>query len=58
MQKENQAYADALEAHLFVLEAELEVRSQYTLNREFNLQCAVLRQQIELIRQELEAVTR
>lgn len=55
---ENKGYADALEAHLFCLETELEVRSQYTMNRDFIIECAVLREQIKLIRAELEAVTK
>lgn len=55
---ENKAYADALEANLFVLEAELEAWSYYSsLPNSYN-HCLILRKQIELVRAELEDVTR
>lgn len=58
MKQKNKAYADALEANLFVLEAELEAWSYYgSLPNSYN-HCLVLRKQIELIRAELEAVTK
>lgn len=54
--QDNTVYADALEAHLFCLEAELEARSGYVLNKDFQLECSVLRKRIELVTAELNQV--
>jgi hypothetical protein len=56
MMQDNTVYADALEAHLFCLEAELEARKDYSMNRDFILECSVLRKRIELVTAELNQV--
>lgn len=54
--QDNTVYADALEAHLFCLEAELKARKDYVMNRDFILECQVLRKRIELVTAELNQV--
>lgn len=50
---ENQLLIAALKAHLIVLEAELNARIGYTMNRDFQLECSVLRVKIEQVQTEI-----
>lgn len=50
---ENQLLIAALKAHLVVLNAEYGARSGYTMNRDFQLECSILRVKIEQVQAEI-----
>lgn len=54
---ENQLLIAALKAHLIVLEAELNARIGYTMNRDFQLECRILNDMILKVQAEVKRLS-
>lgn len=54
---ENQLLIAALKAHLIVLEAELNARIGYTMNRDFQLECRIINDIILKVEAEIKRLS-